>query len=120
MRAEPVVLPDNKTFAYADSKPHIGYAGIALQTSFYELLHAPDFTSGMKSVVRRGGDVDTNGAITGSLLGALFGAQDIPMEWIVTVRNAPPVLQSRGRVRTPENVSFLEFTEDLIIDLSNL
>jgi ADP-ribosylglycohydrolase len=33
-------------------------------------------------VVRLAGDADTNGAVAGALLGARFGARDIPPSWL--------------------------------------
>ncbi len=46
------------------------------------LLDAPEFRSGVETVVRLGGDADTNGAVTAALLGAQFGASGIPSRWI--------------------------------------
>jgi ADP-ribosyl-[dinitrogen reductase] hydrolase len=40
------------------------------------------FESGMISVVNRGGDADTTGAIYGMLAGAYYGLEDIPRVWI--------------------------------------
>lgn len=40
------------------------------------------FESGMISVVNRGGDSDTTGAIYGMLAGAYYGLEDIPSAWI--------------------------------------
>lgn len=117
--AEPIVLP-NTVKIKADAKPDIGFLGIALQTSFYELLHAKDFYSGMISVISRGGDVDTNAAITGSLLGALFGAENIPKEWIESVKNAAPVRKSLPNIRQKMNMTFITFDESLIKELYNL
>ena len=46
------------------------------------LLDAEDFRSGVERVVRLAGDADTNGAVAGALLGAHFGASDIPSGWL--------------------------------------
>lgn len=46
------------------------------------LLDAPDFRSGVETVVRLGGDADTNGAVAGALLGARFGNESIPESWL--------------------------------------
>ena len=55
----------------------------------WELLHAPDFRAGLIDTVNRGGDADTNGAITGALLGAYWGEEGIPEEWREKVLAAP-------------------------------
>jgi ADP-ribosylglycohydrolase len=68
----------------------MGYFGVALQAAFYYLLHTTSFSSGLENVIALGGDTDTNGCIAGSLLGARFGADGIPDEWIESVKRAEP------------------------------
>jgi ADP-ribosylglycohydrolase len=51
-------------------------------------LHAPSFEAALIDVVNRGGDADTNGAITGALLGARHGAAAIPDRWRAAVMSA--------------------------------
>jgi ADP-ribosyl-[dinitrogen reductase] hydrolase len=46
------------------------------------LLEAQDFRTSVEKIVRLGGDADTNGAVTGALLGARFGVESIPREWL--------------------------------------
>lgn len=60
---------------------NIGWALHALQNAFFELLNAPSFEEGLVRTVGRGGDTDTNGAITGALLGAAHGAARVPLRW---------------------------------------
>uniref|UniRef100_A0A0N5AEJ1 ADP-ribosylhydrolase ARH3 n=1 Tax=Syphacia muris TaxID=451379 RepID=A0A0N5AEJ1_9BILA len=55
----------------------MGYIGVALQSAFFELLHADSFANGILSAVERGGDTDTNGAIVGALLGNLFNIAEV-------------------------------------------
>ncbi len=55
-------------------------------------LTAGDFRFGVESVVRLGGDADTNGAVAGALLGARFGAASIPAEWVNTLRGKEDLL----------------------------
>ncbi len=65
--------------------PDMGFtlftAGIALQTA----AEAPSFEDGLRHVVGLGGDTDTNGAVTGALLGALHGRGGLPVEWLDTL-----------------------------------
>ena len=68
--------------------PQAGWVEIAFQCTYYWLLHARDFASAMCSIVSKLGDPDTNGAIAGALLGAVFGIDGIPYEWQQTVQNA--------------------------------
>jgi len=55
-----------------------GFVRVAFRLAFWELVHAPSFEAALIDVVNRGGDADTNGAITGALLGAHYGASAIP------------------------------------------
>jgi ADP-ribosylglycohydrolase/fructose-1,6-bisphosphatase/inositol monophosphatase family enzyme len=64
---------------------HIGWVLIALQNAFYHLLNADNLEEGVVETVMSGGDTDTNGCITGALLGAHYGESSIPDQWLETV-----------------------------------
>lgn len=64
---------------------YIGWV-VALQSAFYQLLHAADFRSALVDIVSSGGDTDTNAAIAGALLASLYGEDCIPRQWLVCVR----------------------------------
>ena len=40
------------------------------------------FEAGLRDVIAFGGDTDSNGAVTGALLGALHGASALPSGWL--------------------------------------
>ena len=65
---------------------HSGWVVLALHVALYQLLHAKDFRSALIDVVSSGGDTDTNAAITGALLGTMYGVGSIPVEWLDSVR----------------------------------
>ena len=44
--------------------------------------------------MRRGGDTDTNGAIAGALLGAVYGLEALPAQWLDSILSCRP---QRGR-----------------------
>ncbi len=81
---EPVITTDGTQVTTDSSK--MGYLGIALQNTFYELLHGQNFENSLINIIRRGGDTDTNGCIAGALLGAIYGIHQIPQNWITTVK----------------------------------
>ena len=54
----------------------------ALAISLYCALGAEDFEAGVVLAVNHSGDSDSTGAITGNLLGALYGAEAIPPRWL--------------------------------------
>ena len=58
-----------------------GFVRVAFRLAFWELFHAAGFEAALVDVVNRGGDADTNGAITGALLGACYGENAIPRRW---------------------------------------
>lgn len=65
-----------------------GQVRVAFRLAFWELLHAPSFEAALVDVVNRGGDTDTNAAITGALLGAFHGEDAIPPPWRKAVLEA--------------------------------
>lgn len=90
---DPVECTDG-AFAKTDSH-RAGYFGIALQNAFYELLNGVNFEHSLIDVVKRGGDTDTNGAITAALLGAYYGSPKMPSRWIKTVLSANPTYRTK-------------------------
>jgi ADP-ribosylglycohydrolase len=54
----------------------------ALAISIYCALVARDFRQGIILAVNHDGDSDSTGAVTGNLLGAMFGVEAIPAEWL--------------------------------------
>jgi ADP-ribosyl-[dinitrogen reductase] hydrolase len=76
-----------------------GLAGsvlVAFQNAFYQLLHARSVREGIISTVRFGGDTDTNAAIAGALLGAVYGREAIPKQWINQIQSCRPIAGSAG------------------------
>lgn len=61
---------------------------IAFRLAFWEVLHAPSFEEGVRDAANRGGDADTNAAVVGAILGAIFGERAIPTEWAERVLEA--------------------------------
>uniref|UniRef100_A0A914Q2V1 ADP-ribosylhydrolase ARH3 n=1 Tax=Panagrolaimus davidi TaxID=227884 RepID=A0A914Q2V1_9BILA len=88
-----------------------GYIGVAFQSAFYQLLHAKSFASGLENAIARGGDTDTNGCIVGALIGARFGVDEIPREWIDTVRAAEPCELSLDGSRKNMDLTFLSIKD---------
>jgi ADP-ribosyl-[dinitrogen reductase] hydrolase len=67
-----------------------GYVRVALRLALWEWLHAPTYEAALIDVVNRGGDADTNAAITGALLGAVYGDAAIPERWSQDVLECRP------------------------------
>ena len=49
--------------------------------------HAKSFEDGLLAVVNAGGDADTNAAVACAILGAKFGFNVIPIEYVDGLRN---------------------------------
>lgn len=97
-----------------DPKLHIhgmqGFVRVGFRLAFWEMFHAPDYRSALIDTVNRGGDADTNGAIVGGLVGALFGDKSIPEEWKATVLNCDPriPLNKAGALHPDRMLELLE------------
>jgi len=74
----------------ADAFANMGWVRHALQAAFHQLLHARDFEQALVDVIGLGGDTDTNGCITGALIGSVFGVDAIPVRWVNVVRECRP------------------------------
>ena len=102
----------------ADYISQAGWALIALQNALWQLLNAKNLEEAVIDTVMRGGDTDTNAAITGALLGAVQGRRAIPDQWEKAVLNCRPEAGRPG-VRRPRPKRFwpvdaLELAERLV------
>ena len=60
----------------------VGYTLKTLAAGLWAYWNAPSFEEGLLSVVRAGGDADTNAAVACAILGAKYGISAIPQEYI--------------------------------------
>ncbi len=109
--------------AAADSPPDDfthkeGWVLIAFRNALWQLLHAESVEEGIVDTIMQGGDTDTNAAICGALLGAVYGREAIPERWIETIQNCRPragtpgVYNPRPEVFWPADA--LELAEKLV------
>lgn len=63
-----------------------GYVADSLKTAIYSILHAENYEDAVRMAVDFGYDTDTNGAITGSIAGALYGFASIPRRWLTKLK----------------------------------
>ena len=96
-----------------------GWVKIAFWNALYHLLHSSSFEEALVETVMCGGDTDTNAAIAGALLGAVYGLESIPDRWVRCVLNCRPekgiseVCRPRPEVMWP--VDALELAEALLL-----
>jgi ADP-ribosyl-[dinitrogen reductase] hydrolase len=69
-------------YATALARSESGSALAAIAIALAAFYNADDFEGGLVWAVNLGGDADTNGAVTGALLGARFGVSAIPPRWL--------------------------------------
>ena len=108
----------------ADFMYQMGWVLIAFQNALYQLLNASTLEEGVIDTVMHGGDTDTNAAIAGALLGAVYGRKAIPDQWQKAILNCQP-MSGRDGVHRPRPrcfwpVDVLDLAEKLILDRENL
>lgn len=79
-KPEPIKLGTKKIMT--DDSTYMGYIGVAFQNTLYELFNGYSYDSSISSIIKRGGDTDTNAAIAGAILGAYYGYNNINKKWI--------------------------------------
>ena len=67
---------------YLQEEGSIGYTLKTLAAGLWAYWHAETFKDGLLAVVNAGGDADTNAAVACSILGAKFGFNAIPTEYV--------------------------------------
>lgn len=76
-----------------------GWVLVALQHAFHALATAKTLREGVVAVIRAGSDTDTNAAIAGALLGAVYGRDAIPAQWRTAVLTCRPLTGVEGVFR---------------------
>lgn len=84
----------------ADYVRQQGWVLIAFQNALYQLLHASNLEEGIVNTIMRGGDTDTNAAICGALLGAVYGKESVPKRWCKSLMECSPS-RDNPKVRHP-------------------
>lgn len=121
MDVEPALLAAIEGGAHSppdDYVTQMGWVLIALRNALWQLTHAPSLEEGVVDSVMRGGDTDTNAAICGALLGAVYGYDVVPSQWRDAVLSCRPEAGG-ANVRNPRPKPFwpidaLELTQRLI------
>jgi ADP-ribosyl-[dinitrogen reductase] hydrolase len=83
----------------ADYVYHQGWVLIAFHNTLWQLLHAPNLEEGVVDTIMHGGDTDTNAAICGALLGAVYGLDAVPLQWVTSVLGCRPKIGTPGVYR---------------------
>ena len=95
-----------------------GWVLIAFQNALWYLTHVSNPEEAIVNTVSCGGDTDTNAAICGALLGAVYGLDYIPSRWIYCIVNCRPrqgkkyVIRPRPEYYWPADA--LELAEKLV------
>jgi ADP-ribosyl-[dinitrogen reductase] hydrolase len=83
-------IVDAAKSAPADYLHQQGWVLIAFHNALWQLLHAASLEDGVVDTVMRGRDTDTNAAIAGAILGAVYGREAVPPQWIDKLLNCRP------------------------------
>jgi len=121
MKVEPSLLAAVQGAADAPPADYVhqqGWVLTAFRNALWQLVHASDLEEAVVDTVMRGGDTDTNAAICGALLGAVYGRDAIPGQWGDRLLNCRPAA-GRANVYRPRPECFwpvyaLELAERLI------
>jgi fructose-1,6-bisphosphatase/inositol monophosphatase family enzyme/ADP-ribosylglycohydrolase len=112
------VLSDaqNQVHPKHDTKPE--NVLVCLQNLFYELLHSNTFEESILKTSIRGGDSSKNCALVGSLFGAIYGIENIPIYFkdkilsSRSIKGLPKITYPRAQIFWP--VDILIIAENLI------
>ena len=70
-----------------------GYVIQTLEASIWCLLTSDNYEEAVLKAVNLGGDTDTTGAVTGGLVGLLYGFDSIPESWIIPLKKKDEIDQ---------------------------
>lgn len=78
--------------------PNGGYVLSTVMAAFWALLNHNGLEETVVAAVALGGDADTNGAVTGALAGACYGAGAIPRRWIELLQPRDELIEQADRL----------------------
>jgi len=87
---------------HAIAQPHAAFAPASVAMVLYRALSAPDFRAGLTATVNGGGVANSVGAMAGAVLGARFGEEAIPENWVSGLLNAEQVRVRGAALRDHE------------------
>ena len=64
-----------------------GYIVYSLETSLWVILNCNSFAESIVGSINLGGDTDTIGSIVGGIAGIIYGLEDAPNKWIMSLKN---------------------------------
>ena len=76
-----------------------GYVLDCLESSLWCSLNASSYSDGVLDAVNLGGDTDTTGAVTGALLGLIYGFDGIPSDWRDALSRKDDVMELSRRFK---------------------
>lgn len=92
--------------------PSNGSVWTALAQALWAVRTTASFESAIVAAIELGGDTDTVAAITGSVAGALYGAQRIPVRWMSVVHGS--LRRPDGSVTTYRQEELLNLARQLL------
>ena len=70
-----------------------GYVVHTLEASLWSLINSNNYIEATLKAVNLGNDTDTNGAVTGSMAGLIFGLDNVPKDWISSIGRIDEVVK---------------------------
>ncbi len=92
-------------FFNPDDIPESGYVVDSLMIAIYSILHTDNYEDAVRMAVCFGYDTDTNGAITGSIAGAMYGQRQIPERWMNRLKKKDDLIRIGERFSKCINMS---------------
>ena len=99
---------DNLNALELQNSNSMGYTLKTLAVALWAYWHASSFEEGLLSVVNAGGDADTNAAVACAILGAKYGFQEIPKEYVRDLAHKKRLENAIESLLTLQGVSYLK------------
>lgn len=90
------VIEEAKTQPPSDYLEKQGWVLIAFHNAIWHMLNSKNPYQAIVDTASQGGDTDTNSAICGALMGAIYGIEAFPMQWQNAVLNCKPSEKIKG------------------------
>jgi ADP-ribosylglycohydrolase len=96
-----VVTHDEAALGRLAAGPQAGACWTTVAVALQALIAVDDYEDGVGWAVSLGGDVDTNAAVAGALLGCRHGAAAIPERWLAPLRGRERIERAADMLASP-------------------